>query len=131
MIKKIVIRNTEVGAFILCDVKYLESYGGKPLKFMRVPVGMYTADISVKSRGGAFIAASKLKKKGTLQISSGKLFVGSPGEVFKGKGSEMLWDTFITKTHLLKKVPVSVQVIETAGDGLGEITFTLTKKGEV
>lgn len=131
MIKKTVIRNTEVGAFILCDVKYLESYGGKPLKFIHIPLGMYTADISVRSKGGWFWQASKLKKKGPLQISSGKLFVGCPCEVFKGKGSETRWDTFITKTHLLKKVPASVQVIETGGDGLGEITFTLTKKGGV
>ena len=131
MIKQTVIRNTEVGAFILCDVTYLESYGGKPLKFIRIPIGMYTADISVKSKGGWFWQSSKLKKKGTLQISSGKMFVGCPCEVFKGKGSETRWDNFITKTHLLKKVPSSVQVIETGGDGLGEITFTLSKKGVI
>jgi len=130
MIKKTVIRNTEVGNFILCDVAYLESYGGKPLKFIRIPIGKYTADISVKSKGGWFLPASKLKKKGLLQISSGKLFVGDPCEVFKGQNAEKRWDTFITKTQLLKKVPATIQVIETAGDGLGEISFTLTKQGE-
>jgi len=131
MIEKSVIRNTEIGAYILCDADYLTAHGGKPLTIMRIPVGMYTADISVKGKGGPFYPNSQLKKKGPLRISSGRLFVGDPCSTFKGRGADKRWDTFITTTNLMKKVPTSVKVIETGGDGLGEISFTLTKKGEI
>jgi hypothetical protein len=127
MIEKSVIKNTEVGAFILCDVAYLESFGGKPKNFMRIPIGNYRAEISVKSKGGWFEPASKMHRTGTLKVTTGKLFVGCPCEVFKGRGAQDRWMAFLEATNYFKKVPSSVKVISTGGDGLGEITFKLTK----
>jgi hypothetical protein len=131
MITRSVIRNTEIGAFMLCDASFLESYGGKPKTVLHIPTGTYRMVMSVTSKGGFFDKPASMKKTSLIQITSGKLFVGDPSETFTGKDGFTKWNRLIDATKLLKVLPQSAKVIDTGGDGLGEITYRLTKKGEI
>jgi hypothetical protein len=120
--KKLLARNTEVGTFIFCDPVMLERYGGRPIDIIPIQNGLYHCDIDVKSIGGFF--KPDIKASGIIEIKSGRLFAGDPSSAFK---NDKKWQFFLNSTRFLKIVPYGSIVVDTGGDGMGEISINLRK----
>jgi hypothetical protein len=125
-ISKKVIVHIETGTIVIAPASYFISEGGKPQNIIIVPKGKYTfsAFVSSGSTVGWFNDMNKLKTKGELDLPNGLLVVDDPCYSFK---NQKKWDEYLDKTHLMKKLPGGVYIINTGGDGEGVVEITLNK----
>jgi len=113
----------DAGNITVCDFAYLVEHGAdarrrKGFALLSVPPGRCAISVEIP-----WTAYGRIRKKLTLDVTSGRLFVGDVGYAFS-RG----WDEFLNWTNYLLEKNPRFRSFDTGADGGYKVTITAPQR---
>lgn len=113
----------DAGNITVCDFAYLVEHGAdtsrrRGFALLSVPPGRCA--VSVEIPGTAY---GRIRKKLTLDVTSGRLFVGDAAYAFSSR-----WDEFLNRTNYLLEKSPRFRSFDTGADGMYRVTITAPRR---